>query len=201
MRNQGWDGGPSLPEDLESVLLVVLEQNRHPTLFHRSYRGCNQSGVATEPPNGFLDFLMDLMVQINTVPSRTPITVEWNQHLPFYDSTCVHQKFKEFTCLFHDLPFKYGSHRLTLIIPVLTWIRRYTCFPWSWTGILPFYRRMSRKDGMTKPDSQMVSTDYPQRSSLGHIWTRSERTLWSSRMWLCILCLRGTWCSSVTLLP
>ena len=52
---------------------------------------------------------MDLMVQMNTVLPCTAITVVWNQHLPCYDSTCVNQEFKAFTCLPDDLAFKYGS--------------------------------------------------------------------------------------------
>ena len=42
---------------------------------------------------------MDLLVQINTVPSRTPITVVWNKNLPHYDSTRNDQTFKTFTFL------------------------------------------------------------------------------------------------------
>ena len=66
----------------------------------------NKESQKTEPPNGFLDVFMDLIVRINTVPPHTPITVVWNQHLPCYDSTFDNQEFKVFTWLSPDLTFK-----------------------------------------------------------------------------------------------
>ena len=40
------------------------------------------------PPNSFVDTLLDLAIRMNATPPRTPITVVWNQDLPHYDSTC-----------------------------------------------------------------------------------------------------------------
>ena len=61
------------------------------------------------PSDVFVDTFMDLVFYINTCPSGTPITVEWNKNLPCYDSTCDTQVLKEFTDLPKDLPFVYGS--------------------------------------------------------------------------------------------
>jgi len=63
----------------------------------------------TEPSDGFLDDFMDLVLYINTCPSGTPITVEWNKNLPCYVLTCDIQGFEAFTALPTDLPCAYGS--------------------------------------------------------------------------------------------
>ena len=52
---------------------------------------------------------MDLVFYINTCPSGTPITVEWNKNRPCYESTGDTQVLKEFTDLPKDLPFTYAS--------------------------------------------------------------------------------------------
>ena len=80
---------------------------------------------------------MDLMVQTNTVPPRTPmITVVWNQHLPGYDPTCVNQEFKAFDCLPDDLVFKiWLSHRLAVMIDDDPTIRALSMFP-DWNSSL-----------------------------------------------------------------
>ena len=123
------------------------------------------------PSNGFLDAFIDLLVQINTVPTHTPITVVWYQHLPCYDSTFDDQELKTFSFLPPDLVFKYGF--------LTTWISSFR--PWAGSDesralpvpglefFTPTGLGMSEGDGMSKPGRQMFSTDNPHMSSLGHL--------------------------------
>ena len=57
----------------------------------------------------FIDTFEYLVININIMSPRTPITVMWNKRLPRFDSTLEDQEFKEFTVLPDDLPYNYGS--------------------------------------------------------------------------------------------
>ena len=57
----------------------------------------------------FINAFHDLLVHINFLPPRVPVTIVWNWHLPRFDSTCEDQKYKVFVDLLLDLPFRYGS--------------------------------------------------------------------------------------------
>ncbi len=90
--------------DIQQVFQVV-------TMEVALYSNESTSKVKTTkfPSNGFMDAFSDLLFDINTCPTGTPITVEWDPNLPRYDSTCDTQVFKTFTDLPKDLPFVYGS--------------------------------------------------------------------------------------------
>ena len=63
----------------------------------------------------------DLVVHIKFLPSRVPVTIVWNKHLPHFNSTCAQQGYKSFAVLPSDLPFDCGS---------LT-VRRKSFRPWT----------------------------------------------------------------------
>ena len=75
---------------------------------------------STEPSDGFIDTFMDLLLCLNTCPSGTPITVEWNKNLPCCVFTCDIQGFKVFTD-FAERPsiHLWLSDRFANIIPAL----------------------------------------------------------------------------------
>ncbi len=66
-------------------------------------------GKRLHVPETFTDAFEHLVTHINFMPSRFPITIVWNKHLPHFDSTREQQVFKSFSSLSSDLPFDYGS--------------------------------------------------------------------------------------------
>ena len=60
-------------------------------------------------PEDFIEAFEYLVINMNIMPPRTPITVMWNKHLPRFDSTLQDQDFKAFTSFPDDLPLNYGS--------------------------------------------------------------------------------------------
>ena len=67
------------------------------------------NGKKPDVPERFIDAFDDLLVHINFLPPRVPVTIVWNWHLPRFDSTLEDQEFKAFADLPLDLPFRYGS--------------------------------------------------------------------------------------------
>ena len=68
----------------------------------------------------------DLVVHINFLPSRVPVTIGWNKHLPHFDSTREDQEFKT-----PDGP--------VYILSNLTWIVRNDRVLHPWTVIFRHY--------------------------------------------------------------
>ena len=66
-------------------------------------------GKRIHVPERFKDTFEDLVVHINFLSSRVPVTIVWNWHLPCFDSTCEDQEFKSFADLMSDHPIRYGS--------------------------------------------------------------------------------------------
>ena len=67
-------------------------------------------------PEKFIVVFEDLPCHINFLPSRVPVTIVWNWHLPRFDLTREDQEYKVFAELpldLYNLPFRYGS--LTVI--------------------------------------------------------------------------------------
>ena len=60
-------------------------------------------------PERFTDVFDNLETHINYLPTRVPITIVWNKHLPHFDSTCEHQVYETFVVFPCDLSFNYGS--------------------------------------------------------------------------------------------
>ena len=92
-------------ERLKGVCESRVEMEDHHYL-RTSSRSCWSFFNKTDIQHDFTDLTWDVF---RKEFQKTPITVVWNQHLPWYDSTCVNQEFKVFTCLSGDLVFKYGS--------------------------------------------------------------------------------------------
>ena len=68
------------------------------------------------------------------MPPRFPITIVWNRHLLYFDSTREDQEFKAFAVLPSDLPFSYGS--LTILCTSFrTWIGSYAMFVFDIPGL------------------------------------------------------------------
>ncbi len=85
-------------------------------------------------PETFTDTFEDLMVSINVMSPRFPITIVWNRHLPHFDSTREDQDIKTFPVLPSDLPFSYGS--LTdLSTSFRSWLGSYVMFTFDIPGL------------------------------------------------------------------
>ena len=64
-------------------------------------------GEQVHVPEDFIDAFEYLVININIMPPRTPITVMWNKRLPRFDSTFEDQEFKVVTVFPDDLPYPW----------------------------------------------------------------------------------------------
>ncbi len=111
-------------------------------------------------PERFTDAFDDLVVHINFLPPRVPVTIVWNWHLPRLDSMREDQESMASADLPSDLTFRYGS---------LTALRTYFG-PWIGSERMPTFDipgleffAITGKDnqlGIAKPGGNMVPSDH-----------------------------------------
>ena len=92
------------------------------------------NGKKLHVPEALTDAFEDLVVNINVLPPRVPVTIVWNKHLPHFDSTREDQEFKAFADLPSDLPFSYGS-LTALRISFRPWLESYAMLAFHIPGL------------------------------------------------------------------